>query len=235
MRCSKGIALLFLCSVASQLLLLNTLSWVLDSFLQSGSIIIVIVILFQPEIRRVLERLGRSGKQLGNLFDATTYESEALVRDVQRAILSMSRRRVGMLLVVERKTALGDIINTGTLVDGVISGALLETSLNQIRRCTTALSSCAARAWWRRVLFAAVGRSEPCARTGTRHRAALGISTVSDSVTIVVLRGDGRHFHCPGRQTGTLYRLQGVAGSAGESVPAEDQHAVPLGETEGKA
>ena len=48
------------------------------------------------------------------------------MRDVQRAILSMSRRRVGMLLVVERKTALGDIINTGTLVDGVISGALLE-------------------------------------------------------------------------------------------------------------
>ena len=61
----KGIAVLFLCSFASQLLQLNTLNWILGSFLESGSIIIVIVILFQPEIRRVLERLGRSGKKIG--------------------------------------------------------------------------------------------------------------------------------------------------------------------------
>lgn len=188
----KGIALLFLCSVASQLLQLNTLSWVLDSFLQSGSIIIVIVILFQPEIRRVLERLGRSGKQLGNLFDATTYESEALVRDVQRAILSMSRRRVGMLVVVERKTALGDIINTGTLVDGVISGALLEN----IFEPNTPLHDGAVIVRGTRVVaagcFLPLSDDLNLARElGTRHRAALGISTVSDSVTIVVSEETG--------------------------------------------
>ena len=83
----KGIAVLFLCSVASQLLQLNTLSWLLDSFLKSGTIIMVIVILFQPEIRRMLERLGRSGKKLGSLFETTTVESESLERAVQRLAL----------------------------------------------------------------------------------------------------------------------------------------------------
>lgn len=188
----KGIALLFLCSVASQLLQLNTLSWVLDSFLKSGSIFIVIVILFQPEIRRVLEHLGRSGKQLGSLFDATTYESETLVRDVQRAILSMSRRRVGMLVVIERKTALGDIINTGTLVDGIISGALLEN----IFEPNTPLHDGAVIVRGERIVaagcFLPLSDDLSLARElGTRHRAALGVSTVSDSVTIVVSEETG--------------------------------------------
>lgn len=188
----KGIGLLFLCSVASQLLQLNTISWVLDSFLRSGSIIIVIVILFQPEIRRVLERIGRSSKQIGSMFDATTYESEALVRDVQRAILSMSRRRVGMLVVIERKTALGDIIKTGTLVDGVISGALLEN----IFEPNTPLHDGAVIVRGVRVVaagcFLPLSEDMNLARElGTRHRAALGISTVSDSVTIVVSEETG--------------------------------------------
>ena len=67
----KGIGILFLISIVSQILSLNTLSWLLDSVLKSGSIIIVICILFQPELRRVLERIGRSGKRLGRgLLDA---------------------------------------------------------------------------------------------------------------------------------------------------------------------
>ncbi|MDO4572828.1 MAG: hypothetical protein Q4C13_05625, partial [Clostridia bacterium] len=75
----KGIGLLFLCSVASQLLSLNTLSWVLGSIMSSGTIVIVLFILFQPEIRRVLERLGRSGKRLGKVwFDTTTLSSAEL-------------------------------------------------------------------------------------------------------------------------------------------------------------
>ena len=150
------------------------------------------MILFQPEIRRVLERLGRSGKQIGGLFDATTYESEAFVRDVQRAILSMSRRRVGMLVVFERKTALGDIIHTGTLVDGVISGALLEN----IFEPNTPLHDGAVIVRGTRVIaagcFLPLSDDLNLARElGTRHRAALGISTVSDSVTIVVSEETG--------------------------------------------
>ncbi len=189
----KGIGLLFLCSVASQLLQLNTLSWLLDAFLKSGSIIIVLVVLFQPEFRRVLERLGRGGKSSGSaLFDAATLSSVEMIQDVQRAILSMSRRRVGALIVVEQKTGLGDIINTGTPVDGLLSGALLEnifepnTPLHDgaviVRGSRIAAAGC----------FLPLSDDMNLARElGTRHRAALGVSTVSDSVTIVVSEETG--------------------------------------------
>ena len=189
----KGIGLLFLCSVASQLLQLNTLSWLLDAFLKSGSIIIVLVVLFQPEFRRVLERLGRGGKSIGSaLFDAATLSSVEMIQDVQRAILSMARRRVGALIVVEQKTGLGDIINTGTPVDGLLSGALLEnifepnTPLHDgaviVRGSRIAAARC----------FLPLSDDMNLARElGTRHRAALGVSTVSDSVTIVVSEETG--------------------------------------------
>ena len=189
----KGIGLLFLCSVASQLLQLNTLSWLLDAFLKSGSIIIVLVVLFQPEFRRVLERLGRGGKSIGSApFDAATLSSVEMIQDVQRAILSMARRRVGALIVVEQKTGLGDIINTGTPVDGLLSGALLEnifepnTPLHDgaviVRGSRIAAAGC----------FLPLSDDMNLARElGTRHRAALGVSTVSDSVTIVVSEETG--------------------------------------------
>lgn len=189
----KGIGLLFLCSVASQLLQLNTLSWLLDAFLKSGSIIIVLVVLFQPEFRRVLERLGRGGKSIGSaLFDAATLSSVEMIQDVQRAILFMARRRVGALIVVEQKTGLGDIINTGTPVDGLLSGALLEnifepnTPLHDgaviVRGSRIAAAGC----------FLPLSDDMNLARElGTRHRAALGVSTVSDSVTIVVSEETG--------------------------------------------
>ncbi|HRX57466.1 MAG TPA: TIGR00159 family protein, partial [Eubacteriales bacterium] len=101
----KGIGLLFLCSIVSQLLSLTTLSWLLDSILTSGSIIIVLFILFQPEIRRVLEKLGRSGKRLGKAWvDASSMRSTELVRDMHATLLSLSHRRVGALIVFEQKT-----------------------------------------------------------------------------------------------------------------------------------
>jgi diadenylate cyclase len=123
----KGVGLLFLCSIVAQLFSLTILSWLLDSILTSGSIIIVLFILFQPEIRRVLEKLGRSGKRLGKgWFDSASVQNNALIRDMQTAILSLSHRRVGALIVFEQKTGLGDLISTGTRIEGILSGALLE-------------------------------------------------------------------------------------------------------------
>ena len=189
----KGIGLLFLCSVASTVLSLHTLSWLLDSILTSGSIIIVLFILFQPEIRRVLEKLGRSGKRLGKeWFDPSSIASTELVRDMHNAILSLSRRRVGALIVVEQKTGLGDIVNTGTRIEGNLSGALIEnifepnTPLHDgaviVRGTTIIAAGC----------FLPLSDDLTVSRElGTRHRAALGISTVSDSVTIVVSEETG--------------------------------------------
>ncbi len=189
----KGVGLLFLCSIASQLLSLTTLSWLLDSILTSGSIIIVLFILFQPEIRRVLEKLGRSGKRLGKAwFDTSAMQNAALIRDMQTAILSLSRRRVGALIVFEQKTGLGDIIGSGTRIEGILSGALIEnifepnTPLHDgavvIRGSTLIAAGC----------FLPLSDDLTVSRElGTRHRAALGVSSVSDSVTIIVSEESG--------------------------------------------
>lgn len=189
----KGIGILFICSVISQLFELNTLSWVLDEFLKSGSIIIVIVVLFQPEIRRMLEKLGRSGKSVSNsLLSANEIDSVELVADIKRALLSMSKRRIGALIVVEQKTGLGDLITTGTMVDGLISGALLEN----IFEPNTPLHDGAVIVRGHRIqaagCFLPLSDDMNLARElGTRHRAAIGVSTVSDSVTIIVSEETG--------------------------------------------
>jgi len=189
----KGIGLLFLCSIASQLLSLTTLSWLLDSILTSGSIIFVLFILFQPEIRRVLEKLGRSGKRLGKAwFDASAMKNSELVHDMHATILSLSHRRVGALIVFEQKTGLGDIVSTGTRIDGLLSGALIEN----IFEPNTPLHDGAVIV--RGTILVAAGCFLPLSddlsvsrELGTRHRAALGVSTVSDSITIVVSEETG--------------------------------------------
>ena len=189
----KGVGLLFLCSIVSQLLSLTTLSWLLDSVLTSGSIIIVLFILFQQEIRRVLEKLGRSGKRLGKAwFVASGMQSAALIRDMQTAILSLSHRRVGALIVFEQKTGLGDIVSSGTRIDGILSGALIEnifepnTPLHDgavvVRGSTLIAAGC----------FLPLSDDLTVSRElGTRHRAALGVSSVSDSVTVIVSEETG--------------------------------------------
>ena len=183
----KGIGILFVCSVLSQLLQLNTVSWLLDAFLKSGSIIIVLVVLFQPEFRRVLERLGRGGKSLGAaLFDEETQDSVELVKNVQSSIQAMARRRIGALIVVEQRTGLDDLIATGTRIDGLLSGGLLEN----IFEPNTPLHDGAVIVRGDRVVaagcFLPLSDDMSIAKElGTRHRAALGVSTVSDSVTIV--------------------------------------------------
>lgn len=191
----KGVALLFIFSVISQLLSLNTLSWVLNSVLKSGSIIIVIFILFQPEIRRVLERIGRGSKLTVAAKNGTmpaNLRANDCVRDMQHTILSLSRRRVGALIVFEQKTGLGDIIATGTRIDGILSGALIEnifepnTPLHDgaviVRGTTIVAAGC----------FLPLSDDMSLARElGTRHRAALGVSAVSDSVTLVVSEETG--------------------------------------------
>ena len=189
----KGVAIMFLLSILSQQLGLTVLSWVLDSFVSSGSIIIIVCILFQPEISRILDRLGGSGRRIGNaLRDTEKLNIEEMIRGLEASILSMARRRVGALIVVEQKTGLEDIIDTGTRIDGVLSGALVEnifepnTPLHDgaviVRGTSIVAAAC----------FLPLSTDPTVARElGTRHRAALGISTVSDSVTIVVSEETG--------------------------------------------
>ncbi|MCL2695482.1 MAG: diadenylate cyclase CdaA [Clostridiales bacterium] len=189
----KGIGLLFVCSVIAQLLQLQTLNWLLDSIVRSGSVIIILFILFTPEIRRVLESLGRSGKRLGKaLTDVGGIRAEELVRELRMALQNMARRHVGALLVFEQRTGLEDLIATGTRIDGLLSDALLEnifepnTPLHDgaviVRGETIAAAGC----------FLPLSDDLELSRElGTRHRAAVGVSTVSDALVFVVSEETG--------------------------------------------
>ena len=186
----KGIAFLFLAALISDLLQLQTLSWMLNSVLASG--IVVLVVLFQPELRRALDHIGR-GKFFSNgLLQGFKPEENEIVNEMQMAILSLAKRRVGALIVIEQRTGLGDIIATGTRIDGVISAPLIEnifepnTPLHDgaviIRDGEITAAAC----------FLPLAEDIAVARElGTRHRAALGVSSISDSITIVVSEETG--------------------------------------------
>ena len=187
----KGIGLLFIVSVLARLLGLTTISWVLDSILASGSIFLILFILFTPELRRVLERIGshRIGK-LGVISDDT--DTRRIVQDLKRSILHLAKRRVGALLVFERRSGLGDIAATGIPLDADLSGALIEnifepnTPLHDgaviIRGTTIIAASC---------LLPLSDDMKVARELGTRHRAAIGVSAASDCVVIVVSEETG--------------------------------------------
>ena len=187
----KGIGLLFLASVAARLLDLMTIYWVLNSILQSGSIFIILFILFTPELRRVLERIG--SHRLSKL-GTVTEESEArrTVQDLKRSILRLSKRRVGALLVFERRSGLGDIAASGVTLNAKLSGALIENIFDPnmplhdgavvIRGTTVIAASC---------LLPLSDDTKVARELGTRHRAALGVSSASDCVVIVVSEETG--------------------------------------------
>jgi len=189
----KGFGILFIAAALAQLFGLTAVSWLLNTIVQSW--ILVAVILFQPELRRAFEHIGR-----GKLFDHglfsnitnSTTPGEQTVEELSKAILSMARRRVGALIVIEQKVGLGDIISSGTMIEGRISGALIEnifepnTPLHDgatiIRDGSIIAAGC----------FLPLSDDITLARElGTRHRAALGISGVSDSITIVVSEETG--------------------------------------------
>ncbi len=187
----KGIGLLFVVSILARLLGLTTISWILDSILASGTIFLVLFILFTPELRRVLERIGSHRiSKLGIISDET--DTRRLIQDLKRSILRLSKRRVGALLVFERKSGLGDIAATGIPLDAALSGALIEnifepnTPLHDgavvIRGTTIIAASC---------LLPLSDDMKVARELGTRHRAAIGVSAASDCVVIVVSEETG--------------------------------------------
>ena len=189
----KGVGLLFVCSVLAQFLSLYTISWILSSILQSGSIIIVLFILFTPEIRRVLERLGRSGKAISKLIsEAGNMGVEDLIDDLQNTILRLSRRRVGALIVFEQKTGLGEIISTGTAIEGLLSGALIENIFEPNTPLHDGAVICRGPTLVAAACFLPLSEETSVSRElGTRHRAALGVSAVSDAIVLVVSEETG--------------------------------------------
>lgn len=185
----KGLVVLLIATFVSDLLGLTALNWLLMSVVNNGAV--VLVILFQPEIRKALEQLGR-GAVRENSHAGEGEDQARIIDEIIQCMTDLSRRRVGALIVFEQKTGLKDVIETGTAVDARISAPLLEnifepnTPLHDgavvIRGTRVVAGAC--------ILTLTEGRGIS-RELGTRHRAAIGISETTDAIVLIVSEETG--------------------------------------------
>ena len=185
----KGLVTLVVASWVSDLLGLTALNWVLLNVVNNGAV--VLVILFQPELRKALEQLGR-GAIHKTAVAADLEESGHIVNEITSCLLTLSRRRVGALIVIEQRIGLKDIIETGTSINSQISAALLEN----IFEPTTPLHDGAVVIRGPRIMAAAcilsLSDGKGISRElGTRHRAALGVTETTDAISLIVSEETG--------------------------------------------
>lgn len=184
----KGIVVIVVIKLLSWYIGLETVSWIMDQIINWG--IIAIIIIFQPEIRRGLEHLGR-----GSIWVYNRKQNEAeekLIEALDQAIQYMSKRRIGALITLQMKTGLEDYIETGIRLDADVTGALLIN----IFIPNTPLHDGAVIIQDNKIAVAAaylpLSESNLIPKElGTRHRAAVGISEVTDALTIVVSEETG--------------------------------------------
>lgn len=184
----RGIIIIVVIKLISVVVGLQTVSWIMDQVINWG--VIAMVVIFQPEIRRGLEHLGRGsffsrGKQKNK-------DEEHMIAGLDTAIQYMSKRRIGALITIQMNTGLEDYIETGIALDAEITGALLIN----IFIPNTPLHDGAVIIKDNKIAVAAaylpLSESNLIPKElGTRHRAAVGISEVTDAITIVVSEETG--------------------------------------------
>jgi len=187
-----GLGVLFAAYLVSVWLQLYTLQWLLS---RVGLVVpLALLVLFQPELRRVLEQFGRGGVSLVG-FTTNGLDREArirLINDVARAARILGSRKIGALIILERRVGLADFIETGIRIDGVATVQLLIN----IFFPNTPLHDGAVIIRGNRVLAAGcllplTERPGLSRALGTRHRAAIGITEETDAVSVVVSEETG--------------------------------------------
>ncbi len=190
----KGIAVLALCWLVAAVFDLNTILWIFRNTISVG--IIAIIIIFQPELRRALEQLGKQNF-IATLFDSSSSEKRErfttkTMNELIKAAFEMSKNKTGALIVIEQNVALGDYERTGIPIDAVVSSQLLVNIFEH----NTPLHDGAVIMRNNRIVAATCylplsDSLEINKELGTRHRAGIGISEVSDSMTIIVSEETG--------------------------------------------
>ena len=189
----KGIAFLVIATALSGLLKLHILNYILSTVMDWG--VILIIIIFQPEIRRALEQLGGTNK-FSRFFgfdkDIITKTKEDIYK-VVIAVYELAQKRTGALIVIERDIQIKDIIATGIPLDSEVSPQLLvnifvpNTPLHDgavvISNNRIAAAAC---------MLPLAGDQDIAKELGTRHRAGIGISKESDSLAIIVSEETGK-------------------------------------------
>ncbi len=186
----KTVIFLLVLSYVSSVLGLNTLNYIVSKVIEVG--LIALVVVFQPELRRAMERLGGSSIKGMLVPKAQVGDSTRTVEQTVAACRSMSRQKIGALIVFERENSLDEYFKTGTVVDAAVSAELLKN----IFFPKAALHDGAVVV--RNDRIAAAGCVLPLTENpnlsrdlGTRHRAAIGITEHSDAVVVVVSEETG--------------------------------------------
>ncbi|TWT24917.1 diadenylate cyclase CdaA [Planomicrobium sp. CPCC 101110] len=185
----KGIFVIIIARLVTVALDLETLGWIMQQVLEWG--FLAIIIIFQPELRRALEQLGR-----GKLFSSSTLNEESernrLIEAMSKSVSYMAKRRIGALVSIERETGLSEYIETGIPMNSDITSELLinlfipNTPLHDgaviVQKNRIAAAAC----------YLPLSESPFISKDlGTRHRAALGISEVTDAITVIVSEETG--------------------------------------------
>ena len=185
----KGLVMIIAVMYISRVLELNALNFIIESTLQIG--LIALLVVFQPELRRALEKVGTTSfKKIIKVTDDT---EEFDLDEICVAIERLAATKTGALIIIERNTKLGDIMASGTLIDSKISQALLVN----IFVPNTPLHDGAVVIGDNKIKAAACFlpltlNNSFSKELGTRHRAAIGISEVADCIAIVVSEETGK-------------------------------------------
>lgn len=186
----KGILVVVVTWALSSWFKLNTLQWMMNQMFTFG--LVGVIIIFQPELRRALEQLGR-----GKLFSRTNVEDDQdmnrRINEVLRAVQYMARRKIGALIVFERETGLNDYVESGIHLESQISSELLinifipNTPLHDgaviISKSKLMAAGC----------YLPLSENPFISKElGTRHRAAIGMSEVSDAMCVIVSEETGQ-------------------------------------------
>lgn len=185
----KGILVILILTKISDLLRLYTIKWIFSNIMNFGFIAILIV--FQPELRRGLEFLGRTSS-IRNALSNRESDTPSQVTEIIDAVASLSRQKIGALIIFERKTGLDDIADTGTRLDSYISSSLLIN----IFIPNTPLHDGAVIVKGDRIKAAACflplsDSNNISKELGTRHRAGIGVTERSDSLALIVSEENG--------------------------------------------
>jgi diadenylate cyclase len=187
----QGVVVILLATGVSHALDLAALNWILDKTLTIG--LFAIPVVFQPELRRALEQLGR-----GRFFarSTTVFDEEDIPRTISeltKATQVLAKNKIGALIILERDTGLGDYTETGIAIGAVVSSELMinifipNTPLHDgaviISRGRVMAASC---------FLPLTDNPELSKDLGTRHRAAIGVSEMSDAVAVVVSEETGQ-------------------------------------------
>lgn len=193
----KGVISILLLYFFAYVMELYTLRTVMEMVIRYGAL--VLLVLFQPELRKVLEQVGRSS--LSNLsvlapsMSAKEYENKQMIKTINAICDScaiLSKERIGALMVLEKDTRLGDIISTGTIIDSQPSADLIKNVFFPNSPLHDGALIIRGGRLYAAGCFLPLSENYGISRSlGTRHRAALGVSEVSDAIVVVVSEETG--------------------------------------------